>query len=53
MNWIKNLAELYDVMDRKPDRDPRLLPLYHSAANADVTVTIDVQGNFVRAEKNR
>lgn len=51
MNWIKNLAELYDVMDRKPDRDPRLLPLYHSAANADVTVTIDVQGNFVRAEK--
>lgn len=51
MNWIKNLAELYDMMDRKEDRDPRLLPLYHSAVNADITVTIDSQGNFLRAEK--
>lgn len=51
MNWIKELAELYDVLDRKADRDPRLLPLYHSAANADVTVTIDWAGNFIRAER--
>ena len=51
MNWIKELAELYDVLDAKADRDPRLLPLYHSAANADVTVTIDWDGNFIKAER--
>lgn len=51
MNWIKNLAELYNVMDNRNERDPRLLPLYHSAANADITVTIDWNGNFIRAER--
>ena len=55
MNWIGELCDLYDknsglagIMDGET---PVLLPLYHTTVAAQIEVTIDENGNFLRAEK--
>lgn len=53
MNWIAELSDLYEknqaiagiLEDDKP-----LLPLYHTTVAAQISVTIDEGGNFLRAE---
>lgn len=54
MNWIMELLDVYDknrekagVMDTGSNV---LLPLYHTTVKAQITVTIDGDGNFLRAE---
>ncbi len=54
MNWI---AELHDLYERNASEAGRvsagmelLLPIYHTTANAHITVTVDKDGNFIGAE---
>jgi len=55
VNWITELLDVYDknqeqagVMD---DGGNMLLPLYHTTVTAQITVTIDGDGNFLGADK--
>ena len=58
MNWAKELFELYEnnqqiVGVEKQGRFGEtliLLPLYHTTVKAQVTVTIDGEGEFIRAD---
>ena len=54
MNWIANLCDLYDKHAHMagvmmPDQ-PILLPLYHTTVTAQITVTINQEGEFLYAE---
>ena len=58
MNWVKELCELYDknkdiageVKQGRFEESLILLPLYHTTVKAQVTITIDGEGNFIRAD---
>lgn len=49
VNWLRRMADLYDILDAQRPRDSRLLPLYHSQANAHLEITIRESGEFVDA----
>lgn len=53
--WLKTLAETYDVYADLAGRDKNgqavLLPISHSTFNAQIEVTIDIDGNFQDARK--
>ncbi|MDO5424998.1 MAG: type I-C CRISPR-associated protein Cas8c/Csd1 [Eubacteriales bacterium] len=54
MNWIAALCDLYDKKESVagimiPDQ-PVFLPVYHTTVAAQLTVTIDGNGNFLYAE---
>ncbi|WP_321003265.1 type I-C CRISPR-associated protein Cas8c/Csd1 [Eisenbergiella porci] len=54
MNWIAELCDLYDknqhLAGRMGEDHIVLLPPYHTTVAAQITVTIDGDGNFLRAE---
>ena len=57
MSWFKNLAETYEnvseIVGIRDDLGNILLPIYHMAANTDICVTIDGDGNFRRADESK
>ncbi len=53
MSWFQRLYETYDTIRQSPypvEENRPLLPLSHTSQQAHITVTIDSQGNFRRAE---
>ena len=54
MNWIGALCDLYEKNENLAgilkENEPVLLPLYHTTVAAQITVVIDGEGNFHRAE---
>ncbi len=55
MAWLKTLADTYDINSDlsgviKNDQ-PVLLPISHSTFNAQIEVTLDEEGNFIRSKK--
>lgn len=54
MNWIAHLCDLYEknqaLAGVLEDDMPVLLPPYHTTVAAQITVTIDQEGNFLHAE---
>ena len=50
MGWIQMLEKTYDacesIVGKKVNEDPILLPISHSTANAQLEVTIDMDGKF-------
>lgn len=54
MNWIAHLCDLYEknqaLAGILEDDVPVLLPPYHTTVAAQITVTIDQEGNFLHAE---
>lgn len=54
MNWIGELCDLYEKNENLAgilkENEPVLLPLYHTTVAAQITVVIDGEGNFRRAE---
>lgn len=54
MNWIAELCDLYEKNQASAgileEDKPVLLPPYHTTVTAQITVTIDEKGNFLRAE---
>lgn len=54
MNWIEELLDLYhkneNLAGLLEPKQPILLPLYHTTVSAQLTVTIDENGNFLHAE---
>ena len=57
MNWVNELIELYDknsdkigVIEERNGIPYVLLPLFHMTVTAQITVTIDQDGNFMNAE---
>ena len=48
MSWMTELAAIYDIAESTTEDHP--LPLYHIENNAQITVTIDENGNFCSAE---
>lgn len=55
MAWLKTLAETYDVYTDLAGVDKNgqavLLPISHSTFNAQIEVTIDLDGNFKNSKK--
>lgn len=55
MAWLKTLAETYDVYadlaGKENNGQPILLPISHSTFNAQIEVSIDLDGNFKNAKK--
>ena len=58
MSWINELIDLYEknsdkigVIEYRRDIPYVLLPPFHTTVTAQITVTIDQDGNFVRAEQ--
>ena len=55
MAWLKTLAETYDVYAHLAGADQNdqavLLPISHSTFNAQIEVTIDMDGNFRGSKK--
>lgn len=54
MNLLQSLAGVYDSQSsragaKREDTDAVLLPLFHTYLTAHITVTIDMQGNFLDA----
>lgn len=51
MGWIDMLSRTYDVcsglVGEEVNDDPILLPIAHSTANAQVELTVDMEGNLV------
>lgn len=54
MNWIRELYDLYeknkDLAGVMEPGKPVLLPPYHTTVAAQITVSIDEEGNFLRGE---
>lgn len=54
MNWIAELCDLYEknqaLAGILKDDEPVLLPPYHTTVAAQITVTLDKDGNFLDAE---
>lgn len=52
MSWIEKLYQTYEnntgAIGRFDDKIP-LLPICHSTQNAQITITLDAAGNFIRA----
>lgn len=55
MSWLNVLSETYDncvsAVGVKDENGAVLLPLSHSTAEAQLEIVIDLQGNFIRAER--
>lgn len=59
MNWVKELCDLYDknqsaagIIETGRYGEPLVLtPVFHVTVTAQITVTIDVDGNFLWAER--
>ena len=58
MSWINELIDLYEkntdkigIIEYRRDIPYVLLPPFHTTVTAQITVTIDQDGNFVRAEQ--
>lgn len=55
LSWIEELSQIYDenkqFVGYEPETLSILLPIYHSTANAQIEITIDQNGNFIRANK--
>ena len=50
MSWLKNLHETYEnCFGKKITGDAKLMPICHTKQNAQIEVTIDIDGNFRRA----
>ena len=48
MSWLYELSQVYDnTIERNSDEKPT--PIYHISNNASVTVTIDENGEFIKA----
>lgn len=47
MSWANELLDVYE----KNCNHEKMLPICHSTANAQIEITIDEHGNFVRADK--
>ena len=57
MSWVNELIDLYEinsdkigVIEYRRDMPYVLLPPFHTTVNAQITVTIDQNGNFMNAE---
>lgn len=54
MNWIAGLCDLYDrnesITGVMLPEQPVFLPIYHTTVTAQITVTIDGNGEFLYAE---
>ena len=50
MSWITELAKVYDNTISW-ENDDKPTPVYHTTNNAAVTITIDGNGNFIKAER--
>ena len=55
MNMMQSLAGVYDAQSslagvKREDTDAVLLPLFHTSLAAQITVTIDMQGDFIDAQ---
>lgn len=58
MNWVKELCELYEknkgiageVKEGRYGEGLILLPIYHTTVKAQITITIDEEGGFIRAD---
>lgn len=54
MNWIAGLCDIYDrnqsIAGVMLPQQPVLLPVYHTTVTAQITVTIDGNGEFLYAE---
>ena len=58
MSWINELIDLYEkntdkigIIEYRRDIPYVLLPLFHTTVTAQITVTIDQVGDFIRAEQ--
>lgn len=51
MSWTDELYNVYEKNCGRTDCEPRLLPLYHSTANAQIEVTVKENGDFVTAAR--
>ncbi|MEG1479353.1 MAG: type I-C CRISPR-associated protein Cas8c/Csd1, partial [Clostridiales bacterium] len=51
LSWIDELCLIYDknkdLVGYEETTNAILLPIYHSTANAQVEVSIDIHGNFI------
>ena len=56
MNLLEDLAKIYDLNEDSVgivmERNAVLFPLYHAAQNTQITVTINMRGEFVGATVN-
>ena len=57
MSWVNELIDLYEinsdkigVIEYRRDMPYVLLPPFHTTVTAQITVTIDQDGNFINAE---
>ena len=54
MNWVSELYDLYEknemIAGQMIPNQPFLLPLYHTTSAAQITVTINEEGEFLNAE---
>ncbi|MDO5408099.1 MAG: type I-C CRISPR-associated protein Cas8c/Csd1 [Eubacteriales bacterium] len=59
MNWIRELCDLYEKNEQEAGKmtegrygEPLvLLPIFHSTVQAQITVTLNPEGDFLRAER--
>lgn len=51
MSWTNELYNVYEKNCGKADNVPMLLPISHSTANAQIEVTLNENGDFVKAER--
>ncbi|MBD5141727.1 MAG: type I-C CRISPR-associated protein Cas8c/Csd1 [Ruminococcus sp.] len=51
MSWTNELYNVYEKNSGRTDCVPLLLPISHSTANAQVEVTLNENGDFVKAER--
>jgi CRISPR-associated protein Csd1 len=56
MGWIEELCKTYDrcssLAGKKDDAGKILLPVGQTVNNTDITIVINEQGDFIRAQKN-
>jgi CRISPR-associated protein Csd1 len=53
MGWIESLVRVYDVCSKNPEYtlgDNSLIPICHTSVQAQIEVTISIDGKFIRAE---
>lgn len=51
MSWTNELYNVYEKNCGKADNVPMLLPISHSTANAQIEITLNENGDFVKAER--
>ena len=53
MSWITELSKVYDNTIRNDigeDGNGRPIPMFHTANNASVTILLDENGSFIKAD---